>query len=198
MSKGLRNTGIGTLVVILLVGFYLEFVIINQSQATITFNLPSSSIEFTNSSILADNKTQSFHVAYETLINDSHSLTESYQKEIGKWRSKQYDNKTMILITDKYLPEFHKLVSRAQALQPATAKYLQTKDLYIKSLQSEIGSYMHFRNFLVTGNKTEDDTSTQLLSNALKFEVESFSAFNNRTVTDMDNNNYGNRIFLPT
>jgi len=198
LSKGLRNTGIGTLVVILLVGFYLEFVIINQSQATITFNLPSSSIEFTNSSILADNKTQSFHVAYETLINDSHSLTESYQKEIGKWRSKQYDNKTMILITDKYLPEFHKLVSRAQALQPATAKYLQAKDLYINSLQSEIGSYMHFRNFLVTGNKTEDDTSTQLLSNALKFEVESFSAFNNRTVTDMDNNNYGNRIFLPT
>ena len=198
MSKGLRNTGIGTLVIILLVGFYLEFVIINQSQATITFNLPSSSIEFTNSSILADNKTQSFHVAYETLINDSHSLTESYQKEIGKWRSKQYDNKTMILITDKYLPEFHKLVSRAQALQPATAKYLQAKDLYIKSLQSEIGSYMHFRNFLVTGNKTEDDTSTQLLSNTLKFEVESFSAFNNRTVTDMDNNNYGNRIFLPT
>jgi len=198
LSKGLRNTGIGTLVIILLVGFYLEFVIINQSQATITFNLPSSSIEFTNSSILADNKTQSFHVAYETLINDSHSLTESYQKEIGKWRSKQYDNKTMILITDKYLPEFHKLVSRAQALQPATAKYLQAKDLYIKSLQSEIGSYMHFRNFLVTGNKTEDDTSTQLLSNTLKFEVESFSAFNNRTVTDMDNNNYGNRIFLPT
>jgi hypothetical protein len=195
LSKGLRNTGIGTLVVILLVGFYLEFVIINQSQATITFNLPSSSIEFTNSSILADNKAQSFHVAYETLINDSHSLTESYQKEIGKWRSKQYDNKTMILITDKYLPEFHKLVSRAQALQPATAKYLQAKDLYINSLQSEIGSYMHFRNFLVTGNKTEDDTSTQLLSNALKFEVESFAAFNNRTVTNMDNN-YGNKTFL--
>jgi hypothetical protein len=45
---------------------------------------------------------------------------------------------------------------------------------------------------LVTGNKSEDDTSTQLLSNALKFEVESFAAFNNRTVTDTDNND-GNR-----
>jgi hypothetical protein len=83
-----------------------------------------------------------------------------------------------------------------QALQPTTAKYLQAKDLYIKSLQSEIGSYMHFRNFLITGNKTEDDTSTQLLSNALKYEIKSFAAFNNRTVTDTDNN-YGNRSFLP-
>jgi hypothetical protein len=201
LSKSLRNTGIGTLiVVILLVGFYLQFVIINQSQATIkyTLNLASSSIGYTNSGILIDNKTESFHVAYETLINDSHSLTESYQKEIGKWQSKHYDNKTMILITDKYLPEFQKLVSRAQALQPTTTKYLQAKDLYVKSLQSEIGSYMHFRNFLVTGSKTEDNTSTQLLSNALKYEINSFTAFNNRTVTDMDNNNYGNRTFLQT
>ena len=200
MSKSLRNIGIGTLVIIL-VGFYLQFVIINQSQATIkdTLNLHSSSIGYTNSSILTDNKkTESFHVAYETLINDSHFLTESYQKEIGKWQSKQYDNKTMILITDKYLSEFQKLVSRAQALQPSTTKYLQAKDLYGKSLQSETGSYMHFRNFLTTGSKAEDNTSTQLLSNALKYEINSFTAFNNRTVIDMDNNNYGNRTFLPT
>jgi prefoldin subunit 5 len=69
----------------------------------------------------------------------------------------------MTLITDKYLPQFQKLVSRAQALQPSTAEYLQAK---VKSLQSEIASYRHFRNFLVTGNKTEDDTSTQLCPTA--------------------------------
>jgi hypothetical protein len=197
LSKSLRNTSIGTLiVVILLVSFYLEFVIINQSQATITLNLPLSRIKNTNSSMLTDNKTQSFHVAYETLINDSHSLTESYQKEIGKWQSKQYDNKTMVLITDKYLPEFQKLVSRAQAFQPTTPKYLQAKDLYIKSLQSEIESYMYFRSFLVTGDRTEDNTSTQLLSNALKYEIKSFAAFNNKTVTDTDSN-YESRSFVP-
>ena len=201
MSESLRNICIGTsTVVILLAGFYLQFVIINQSQAITkaTLNLPLSSIEYTNSSILADNKSQSFHVAYETLINDSHSLTESYQKEIGKWQSKQYDNKKMISITDNYLPKFQKLVNRVQALQPTTIKYLQAKDLYIKSLQSEIGSYMHFWNFLATGNKTEDNISTQLLSNALKHEINSFTAFNNRTVTDTgDNNSYGNGTFLP-
>ena len=174
---------------------------INQSQAIIkdTLNAPLPSNSNSDSSNISNNNnvTQSFHVAYEMLINDSHALTQSYQKEIGKWESKQYDNKTMISITDNYLPEFQKLVNRAQALQPTTAKYLQAKDLYIKSLQSEIGSYIHFRNFLVTGNRTEDDTSTELLSNALRFEVESFAAFNNRTVTDTDNNNYGNRTFLP-
>ena len=198
--SSLRNIDVGILIVVLLFGFYCQFVIINQSQAIVkdTLNLPSSSIDNTNSCIRTNNNniTQSFHVAFERLINDSHALTQSYQKEIGKWESKQYDIKTMILITDKYLPEFQKLVNRAQALQPTTAKYLQAKDLYIKSLQSEIESYTHFRSFLVTSNKTEDDTSTQLLSNALKYEIKSFAAFNNRTVTDMDNN-YGNRTFLP-
>jgi len=190
----------GILIVVLLFGFYGQFVIINQSQALVkdTLNVPLSTNINNGISIASNssNRTQSFHVAYETLINDSRSLTQSYQSEIGKWQSKQYDNKTMILITDKYLPEFQKLVNRVQALQPTTAKYLQAKSLYIKSIQSEIGSYVHFRNFLVTGNKTEDDISTQLLSNALKYEIKSFAAFDNRTVTDMDNN-YGNRTFLP-
>ena len=80
-------------------------------------------------------------------------------------------NKTIILITDKYLPEFHKLVDRAQALQPTTTKYLEAKNLYVKSLQSEIGSYRHFRSFLDTGNNTENNISTQLLTNALNMKL---------------------------
>ena len=59
-----------------------------------------------------------------------------------------------------------------------------------------MGSYKHFRTFLITGNKTEDDISTQLLSNALKYEIKSFAAFNNNTVTDTDNN-YSDKSFLP-
>lgn len=200
MNKSLRNTDIGILIVVLLFGFYAQFIIINQSQAIVkyTLNVTSSSNSKTDSSIVNNdnNITQSFHIAYEMLINDSHSLTQRYQKEVGKWQSKQYDNKTMISITDKYLPEFQKLVNRVQALQPTTAKYLQAKDLYLKSLQSEIGSYIYFRSFLITGQSTEDNTSTQLLSNALKYEIKSFAAFNNRTVTDTDNN-YVNRSFLP-
>ena len=179
-------------------GFYTHFVIVNQSQAIANKTLSSSSsnIDSATSSSSNNNATQIFHTSYEMLINDSHSLTQSYQKEIGKWQSKQYDNKTMISVTDNYLPKFERLVNRAEALQPTTAKYLQAKDLYIKSIQSEMGSYKHFRNYLVTSNKTEDDISTQLLSNALKYETKSFAAFNNKTVIDSDNN-YGDKSFLP-
>jgi len=191
---------VGILIWMALFGFFGQFVIVNQSQAIVkgTSNVPLFSNNNTDSSIVSNNSniTQPFHLSYEMLINDSHFLTQSYQKEIGKWQSKQYDNKKMISITDNYLPKFQKLVNRVQALQPTTPEYLQANDLYVKSLESEIASYMHFRNFLVTGNMIEDDTSTQLLSNALKYEIKSFVAFNNKTVTDTDNN-YANRSFLP-
>ena len=191
MNWTLRFIQVEILVVILLVGFIPRFGTINQSQAFVKSNLSLVNILRTNDTI------QSFHRAYEKLINDSHSLTQKYQGQIGKWLSKQYDNKTMILITDKYLPEFRKLVDKAQALQPTTTKYLEAKDLYVKSLHSEIGSYRHFQNFLVTGNSTEDNISTQLLTNALKYEINSFAAFNNRTVTDTENNINGNETFPP-
>jgi hypothetical protein len=57
----------------------------------------------------------------------------------------------MISITDNYLPKFQKLVNRVQALQPTTPEYLKAKDLYVKSLESEIASYMQFRKFFGYG-----------------------------------------------
>jgi hypothetical protein len=123
----------------------------------------------------------SFHKSYEILINDSHLLTQTYQNEIRKWQLKQYNNSTIISITDNYLPKFQKLVNRVEALQPTTANYAQARDLYIKSLQSEMESYRHFRNSLATGNPAEDRISTQLLSEALRYEINSFAAFNNST-----------------
>jgi hypothetical protein len=137
---------------------------------------------FTNTKIASNNNmTQAFHESYEMLINNSHLLTQNYQKEIGKWQTKQYDNKTMISVTDNYLPKFQQLVGKAEALLPTNGKYIQALDLYIKSLQSEIESYKHFRNFLVSGNSAENDVSTQLLSDAFRYEMNSFSAFNNAT-----------------
>ena len=52
----------------------------------------------------------SFHKSYEILINDSHLLTQTYQNEIKKWQLKQYNNSTIISITDNYLPKFQKLI----------------------------------------------------------------------------------------
>jgi hypothetical protein len=159
-------------------------ILLDHSSITTT----NTTIKHTSSNNNNDIQIQtssSFHKSYEALINDSRLLTQTYQNEIGKRQEKQYSNKSMISITDSYLPKFQKLINRVETLWPSTENYAQARDLYIKSLQSEMESYRHFRNFLATNNPTEDKISTQLLSNALVYESNSFAAFNNAT----NNNN---------
>jgi hypothetical protein len=126
---------------------------------------------------LQNTKAQAFAESYGKLVTDSRNLTQSYQSQVGKWKLKQYDNGTMSSITDQYLPKFQSLVDRAKALQPPQ-KYIRSRDLLGLSFQSEIESYKHFRNFLTTGLRAEDDVSTKFLSDALRYETDSFSVFN--------------------
>ncbi len=149
-------------------------------SAIILMSTPSapSNVTISNNNT---NMTSTFHHSYEILINDSRLLTQNYQSEIGKWRLKQYDNKTMMSVTDNYLPMFQKLVGGVEALKPTTENYIQAEEWYTKSLQSEIESYRHFRNFLEKGSPIEDEKSTQLLSDALRYEFNSFATFTNQT-----------------
>jgi hypothetical protein len=185
------------LLVLLSLSSSLTSIAVNQHQALanpLSFSIISiSNNDQSNNNNPVNDKAQtsSFHNLYEKLVNDSNKFTQSYQNEIAKWLSKQYDNKTMISVTDNYLPKFQQLVDRAEALQPSNSnlKYIQARDLYIKSLQSEIESYKHFRNFLVSGNSLENERSIQFLSDALKYEVNSFAAFNNATDNNRQNTN---------
>lgn len=43
---------------------------------------------------------QDFRASLNLIVNQSQNLTKSYQDEIGKWRANQYDNSTLISVTD--------------------------------------------------------------------------------------------------
>ena len=110
-----------------------------------------------------------FRSTLSHLVNESQNLTKSYQDEIRKWTSGQFDNSTLVLITDSFLPKFENLIVIAKnMIYPREYKYVH--DALVNSLESETDSYRHFRNYLVSGNKTEDDISTDLLSRAFQYE----------------------------
>ena len=112
---------------------------------------------------------ESFRSTLSQIVNESQYLTKSYQDEIRRWTSGQYDKSTLISITDSFLPKFENLIDNAKSLiYPKKYKYVQ--EALVNSLQSETESYKHFRNYLVTGSKTEDDISTDLLSRAFQYE----------------------------
>jgi hypothetical protein len=65
--------------------------------------------------------------------------------------------------------------------------YKKAVELYLKGLESELQSYVHFKIYLLTRNFLENESSVQLLSNALRYEGESIPAFKSATLTINDN-----------
>ena len=123
------------------------------------------------------NKTsiQVFTDSLRALVSKSTELTNKYQQELGKWTTKENDNLTMITITDNYLSQFEELENEARDLAVPNGQE-NIKDSFIKSVNSEASSYEHFKNYLITGNKTEDELSNDDLSRAFQYE-QNYSSF---------------------
>jgi hypothetical protein len=112
---------------------------------------------------------QIFSESFNVLVSKSQDLTKQYQEEVGKWNMKKLDNLTMVTITDKYLLHFAKLENEARNLTVPNG-YENIKDSFIRSIESEAASYDHFKKYLLTGNRTEDQLSIDNLSLAYAYE----------------------------
>ena len=135
------------------------------------------------------NEERYFVNSFQTIVIKSHLLTHNYQVQVVKWERRGYDKQTMISITDNYVPKYQNLIKETMSLSfQAPSKYGKAIELYLKSLESEFQSYIHFKNYLLTGNLMENETSVQLLSDALRYEAESFAAFKSVSKSTNDGN----------
>ena len=114
--------------------------------------------------------TQIFTESLRVLVSKSGDLTQNYQEEVGKWNMKKFDNLTMITITDRYLSQFEDLENEAKALNVPN-EYENIRESFVSSVESEASSYEHFKNYLISGDKTEDQLSSDKLSLAFKQEL---------------------------
>lgn len=114
--------------------------------------------------------TQIFTESLRVLVSKSGDLTRNYQEEVGKWNMKKLDNLTMVTITNRYLSQFEELENEAKALNVLN-EYENIKDSFVSSVESEASSYEHFKNYLISGDKTEDQLSNDKLSLAFKQEL---------------------------
>lgn len=114
--------------------------------------------------------TQIFTESLRVLVSKSGDLTRNYQEEVGNWNMNKFDNLTMITITDRYLSQFKELENEAKALNVPN-EYENIRESLVSSVESEASSYEHFKNYLISGNKTEDQLSNDKLSLAFKQEL---------------------------
>ena len=147
----------------------LSSLLIGLALSTTTFS-SSTPITFAQDST-------SFIGSFENLVKEVNNLSQSYHNETGKSGNGQVDNETIITITDNYKPKYESLINKAKALQPPK-QFQNGTDLYIKSVESELQSNNHFRNYLATKNVTENELSNKLLSDSFTYETEAFMNLN--------------------
>lgn len=139
-----------------------------------------------------------FEDAFIGVVNDTRNLSLAYQDELAKLQSGVYDNQTFVTITDLYLQMYQQLIAKAGALNQSAASlplnYSKAIDLYSESIGTEMMSQEHLRNYITTGDLTENEKSLELLSDSLKFELEAFDAFSSvaENDTSIQNNNNNN------
>jgi hypothetical protein len=105
-----------------------------------------------------------FKRAFEKIVIDTNALTKEYTAEEAKWLAQ--DNSTLIKVIEQYQPRYEQLVDRAKALN-TPEKYTESRNYLVSAIDLEKQSYMHFHNYLATGNQTEYEASSELLSRSL-------------------------------
>jgi ABC-type lipoprotein release transport system permease subunit len=105
-----------------------------------------------------------FKRAFEKIVIDTNSLTKEYTAEEGKWLAQ--DNSTLIKVIDQYQPRYDQLIERAKALN-TPEKYVDSRNYLVSAVDLEKESYQHFQNYLVTGNQTEYEKSSEMLTKSL-------------------------------
>ncbi len=113
---------------------------------------------------------------FATFTQSSANLTRAFQDEIGLWQLGGVSNETMAELTNTYLVNFTKQMNDFNQTE-SPAAFESAKINLVNSYNNEIKSYQYFRDYLLTGNKSLNNVSTNFLSESLKDEAMSFKSF---------------------
>jgi hypothetical protein len=104
--------------------------------------------------------------AFEQIVIDVNALTQQYTVEEHKWIAKEYDNATMITVINQYEPRYQSLIDKTKSLD-APDRYKEAHGYLLSAIESEKQSNEHFRNYLATGDQTEYEKSSLMISKSL-------------------------------
>jgi hypothetical protein len=128
-------------------------------KVNIASNNYQSEISFLNQSINAK----------ETMINMTQEYIDNLKEIINA-------KETMINTTQEYIDNLKEIIVSAKKTTVQT-DYKPVLDNYIDSIENEIESYIHYKEYIVTGNLTENKISMDLLSKAFNFETQAIDLY---------------------
>jgi hypothetical protein len=127
--------------------------------------------EFNNNEI--PNASKEFII---NLFDNVNSVSNEYQNELAKEKESINNNMTIVNKTNEYIDKLEKIILLAKEYN-IQKNYKSLLNSYINSLQNEIESYIHYKNYILTGNNTENKLSLDFLSKSLNYETEAIKEF---------------------
>lgn len=127
--------------------------------------------EFNNNEI--SNASKEFII---NLFDNVNSVSNEYQNELAKEKESINNNMTIVNKTNEYIDKLEKIILLAKEYN-IQKDYKPLLNSYINSLQNEIESYIHYKNYILTGNNTENKLSLDFLSKSLIYETEAIKEF---------------------
>lgn len=127
--------------------------------------------EFNNNEI--PNASKEFII---NLFDNVNSVSNEYQNELAKEKESINNNMTIVNKTNEYIDKLEKIILLAKEYN-IQKDYKPLLNSYINSLQNEIESYIYYKNYILTGNNTENKLSLDFLSKSLIYETEAIKEF---------------------
>ena len=108
----------------------------------------------------------------KSLFDRVNIASNNYQSEISSIN----DNETMMNTTQGYIDNLNEIVLFAKKTT-VQQDYQPMLNNYIESIENEIESYVHYKEYIVTGNLTENKISMDLLSKAYNYETQAINMY---------------------
>ncbi|MGI0051883.1 MAG: hypothetical protein ACRD8K_09115 [Nitrososphaeraceae archaeon] len=112
----------------------------------------------------------------ESLFDRVNIASNNYQSEISFLNQSINDNETMRNTTQGYIDNLKEIILFAKKTT-VQQDYKPVLNNYIDSIENEIESYVHYKEYIITGNLTENKISMNLLSKAFNFETQAIKLY---------------------
>ena len=112
----------------------------------------------------------------QNVSDEARVLTQTYEDSIAKWQNSQTSKEQILQITDNHLENLNRLLTKLKSLEPPE-KFRAAHELSILSLDHELQSDQHMRNYIETGKEEEREMSATLLQKAFDYEAKAFEEF---------------------
>ena len=119
--------------------------------------------------VYSQTEVQLFRTSLNDIVNKSQNLTMSFHEKNLTPQNAEISNNTLIALLDAFIPKFESLLKTATNMD-YPLDFKNVHDALVNSLKFETDGYKHYRNYVISGNRTENSIYTDLLSKAYENE----------------------------